>query len=450
MEYCHNCKNKIADYICDICRRYYCDECDQYIHSFSYKNKHIRKKIEDTQDQYNDYLSPRKLYSTDNQGFYVYTGNINKPYSSFYKNKYSPDKQEDFMNQNSKTMKDLHKSLSPNRFGVPRATYNLENNDDNFDYYEKKLSFSPRQLSSCDSSDTNQSLKKNKSFNSNIARCNLNSFCDKMKLMKKISQLNCQLSNARCDIDQKIDSLHDHMHNFEEANKKSMIELNNKNINEINVISNQKDILIKHLKDLMNDQDEEIQKLLKRKSRLEHEINENKFLIDKYNKEKNGYLREKENNKNLYEEKKNMLIQRHECQIQKIRNDYDKELEKLANKYSQSKCEYMDEIQKENDIIDDYKIKGQKQVEALNHDINELQNENDIINKEQENILNSNKTLKQSIEDFNGQYEQMNLKYKNSQDETNEVFKNYLQIKTLMEKRKKENEKLHNLKYGRF
>lgn len=68
-----------------------------------------------------------------------------------------------------------------------------------------------------------------------------------------------------------------------------MIELNYKNINEINIISSQKDTLIKHLRDVMNDQEETIQKLLKKKSKLEEEINENKFLIDKYNRKRELY-----------------------------------------------------------------------------------------------------------------------------------------------------------------
>ena len=70
--------------------------------------------------------------------------------------------------------------------------------------------------------------------------------------MKKISQLNCELSNIRSDIDQKIDILHDHLHLLNEANKKEMNKLNSKNLNEINMISSQKDTLLKHLKDVIN------------------------------------------------------------------------------------------------------------------------------------------------------------------------------------------------------
>ena len=40
-----------------------------------------------------------------------------------------------------------------------------------------------------------------------------------------------------------------------------MNKLNYKNINEINMISSQKDTLLKHLRDVINDQNEVIQKL---------------------------------------------------------------------------------------------------------------------------------------------------------------------------------------------
>ena len=268
--------------------------------------------------------------------------------------------------------------------------------------------------------------------------------------MKKISQLNCELSNARSDIDQKLDILHDHLHNYNEENKKEIAELNYKNINEINIISSQKDTLIKHLKDVMNDQEETIQKLLKKKSKLEEKINENKYLIEKYTKEKNDYIKEKENNEILYNEKKNMLLQRHECEMQKIRNDYDNELSRLSNNYKQTRNEYLDEIQKGNEKIEEFKLKGQKEIELLSSDIEGLQNENNRKNKEQENIINRNRELKQTLNEFTGRFDETNLKHKNSKDQRDSIMKSYNDAMNEVKRRKKENTKLHDLKYGRF
>ena len=332
-------------------------------------------------------------------------------------------------------------------------TYNLDSNEDynNYNLNNNKLSLSPAQLSASDSlNDTNHSFKRTKSFNSTKARNNLISFDEKIRLMKKISQLNCELSNARSDIDQKLDILHDHLHNYNEANKKELIELNYKNINEINIISSQKDTLIKHLKDVINDQEETIQKLLKKKKKIEDDINENKYLIEKYTAEKNNYIKEKETNEILYNEKKNMLEQRHESEMQKIRNDYDTEFERLSKKYKQTKSEYLNEIKKGNDIIEDFKLKGQKEIELLSSDVDNLQNVNNIKNKEQENIINNNRDLKKNLDDFHGKYDEINMKYKNSNDERERILKSFEEAQNLVKKRKKENTKLHDLKYGRF
>ena len=482
MEICHNCKNKKADYNCDICKRSYCKQCDIYIHSFSSKKNHIRRRLFYSTAPIKEYESSKtNRYTTDENGFYVYTGNTNRNYSSLYKNNKNPL----FENENRKytsppkTQKNpnFYENLSPSQDQKPKPieinkynqyfspnlnklpnenikmTYNLDSNEEynNYNLNNNKLSLSPGQLSASDSlNDTNHSFKRTKSFNSTKARNNLISFDEKIRLMKKISQLNCELSNARSDIDQKLDILHDHLHNYNEANKKELIELNYKNINEINIISSQKDTLIKHLKDVINDQEETIQKLLKKKQKIEDDINENKYLIEKYTAEKNNYIKEKETNEILYNEKKNMLEQRHESEMQKIRNDYDTEFERLSKKYKQTKSEYLNEIKKGNEIIEDFKLKGQKEIELLSSDVDNLQNVNNIKNKEQENIINNNRDLKKNLDDFHGKYDEINMKYKNSNYESERILKSFEDAQNLVKKRKKENTKLHDLKYGRF
>ena len=473
MEICHKCKDKQSEYNCDICKGSYCKECDLFIHSFSSKKNHYRNKILYSKPSNKAYDTSRKKYTTDENGFYVYTGNSNSNYSTLYKTnrnplleKYNKEYSSPKISKSKNFYENLSKNeniiLSPNINNAPQATYNLESNDEynmnnindlnNInDVKENKLSLSPMQLSAADSlNDTNQSLKRTKSFNSYLARNNLNSFDEKLRLMKKISQLNCELSNARSNIDQKLDILHDHLHNYNEANKKEMIELNYKNINEINIISSQKDTLIKHLKDVMNDQEETIQKLLKKKQKIEDEINENKFLIEKYIGEKKNYIKEKENNEILYNEKKKIIEQRHEAEMEKIRNDYDKEMERLNKKYSQTKTEYLNEIKKGNEIIEEFKLKGQKEIELLSNNIEDLQNINNIKNKEQEDIINKNKNLKKNLDDFHGKYDETNMKYRNNKDERDRIMKAYTDAQNEVKRRKKENTKLHDLKYGRF
>ena len=145
-----------------------------------------------------------------------------------------------------------------------------------------------------------------------------------------------------------------------------------------------------------------------------------------------------------------MLEQRHECEMQKIRNDYDNELARLSNNYEQTRNEYIEEIQRGNDKIEEFKMKGQKEVELLSTDIEALQNENDRRNKEQENIINRNKDLKKSLNDCTGKFDEINMNYKNEKDERERIMKCYEDAMNEIKRRKKENTKLHDLKYGRF
>ena len=457
MDICHNCRKKQAKYNCEICRRVYCEPCDLYIHSFPSKLKHDRTKISDPYSC-NKYPTARNNYTTDKNGFYVYTGNANRNYSSMYDNNRNPPFErckEAYESPIHSQENDYYSNLSPksnrlNNVLSPIKTYNLESNDDNNCLYNK-LSLSPSPLSATDTlNETNHSIKRNKSFNSPIGSNNLQCLDDKIRLMKKISQLNCELSNARSNIDQKIDVLHDHINCINDLNKKEMIELNYKNINEINIIQSQKDTLIKHLKAVMNDQEETIQKLLKKKQNLEKEISDNKFMIEKYTNEKENYIKEKENNEVLYNEKKNMMIRRHESEIGKIKNDYDTELQRLMTKYGQTKNEYINEIKKGTEIVDDFKSKAQQQVEMLSNEVEKLQNEYDMKNKEQEDYIDKNKKLKKSLDDFNSKYDEMNMKYKNNKDEREKMRQSFHDFRKELQIRKKENTKLHDLKYGRF
>jgi len=459
MEVCHNCKNKSAEYKCDICRRTYCQQCDLYIHSFSSKNYHSRTNLFSKSSPVQNFENSKNKYTTDKNGFYVYTGNSNLNYS-FYKNKKNPlfeeTKEEiDLQNKNNyKINKDNYefdsdnkKSLSPEKLNYIKKTYNLDSDDEN----NNKIPISVNPLSDMDTlNESSSNLKKNKSFNSCMAKNNLLQVDEKLRLIKKISQLNCELSNTRSDIDQKIDILHDHLHLFHEANKKEMNKLNYKNINEINMISSQKDTLLKHLRDVINDQNEVIEKLTAKKKKLQDSIDENKFLIEKYSTEKNNYLKEKENSEKIYKTKKEMLEERHEIEMQKIRKDYDTELDRLNEKYRNNKIEYLNEIKKGNEMIEDFKLQGQKQIEVLSKDINILQNQNDIKNKEVNDMITNNKTLKESLDNYNGRFDDANEKLRENQEQKEMMKKIYDETFNELMKRKKENEKLHGLMYGKF
>ena len=140
----------------------------------------------------------------------------------------------------------------------------------------------------------------------------------------------------------------------------------------------------------------------------------------------------------------------HNFELQNLKNDYNNELERLLNIYNQSKLEYLNEIKKGNEIIEDYKLKGTKEIELINDSIDNLQNKNNIKCKEQEDIINNNIKLEQSLNDINLIYEETYNKYKINKDTRERIKKNFNEAQKEVKTRRKENTKLHDLKYGRF
>ena len=145
-----------------------------------------------------------------------------------------------------------------------------------------------------------------------------------------------------------------------------------------------------------------------------------------------------------------MLEERHEIEMQKIRKDYDTELDRLNEKYRNNKIEYLNEIKKGNEMIEDFKLQGQKQIEVLSKDINILQNQNDIKNKEVNDMITNNKTLKESLDNYNGRFDDANEKLRENQEQKEMMKKIYDETFNELMKRKKEHEKLHGLMYGKF
>jgi hypothetical protein len=65
-------------------------------------------------------------------------------------------------------------------------------------------------------------------------------------------------------------------------------------------------------------------------------------------------------------------------------------------------------------------------------------------------LIKSNKTLKEDLDNYNGKFDETNEKYRNNKEQKEMLKKIYDESKNEMMKRKKENEKLHGLMYGRF
>ena len=65
-------------------------------------------------------------------------------------------------------------------------------------------------------------------------------------------------------------------------------------------------------------------------------------------------------------------------------------------------------------------------------------------------MITNNKTLKESLDNYNGRFDDANEKLRENQEQKEMMKKIYDETLNELMKRKKENEKLHGLMYGRF
>ncbi len=58
--------------------------------------------------------------------------------------------------------------------------------------------------------------------------------------------------------------------------------------------------------------------------------------------------------------------------------------------------------------------------------------------------------MRKNLDNCHGRYDEINMKYKNSKDEREKIIRTFTDAENEIKRRKKENTKLHDLKYGRF
>ena len=110
----------------------------------------------------------------------------------------------------------------------------------------------------------------------------------------------------------------------------------------------------------------------------------------------------------------------------------------------------INEIKKGKEIIEEYKSKGKKEIEIIKDNIENLQKENNIKCKEKEDLINNNDKLEQSLNNLKEIYDETYKKYLINKNKREKIKKSFGGVQKEVKTRRKENTKLHDLKYGRF
>ena len=430
MEFCHKCKLREACYYCPICRRNYCDTCDLDIHSISAKSRHIRQKI------YNNYSKTTNYFYNPNKEINreIYTGNNKLNYN--YKSVQEQQKQ----NESPK----FYRIYPSNQFNnLKKENQNLEENA-----YFKSIQLSPNQDQNLD--DTNQSIKRTKSFTFISDGCNKINFDEKMNLINKINKLNNELHITRSNIGKRINILNSHINNIDVTNGNTIKLLNNNNKQEIEKIINQKNLQINYLTELVKDQDIEINKLENKKNLLEKEIKENQLITGKYENEKSNEINEMDKIDEFYQEKIKTLTELFDEEKKHLINDYKLQFEDILLNSDENIKQLNKTLNDKKEELENCGNIIESELSELKLLINELEKQDDLLKNEQIDIIKQNEKIKEELEKQknNCDFEQTRAKVVRFKLDKNS--KKAEDAKLKYEENRKRNQMIHRQVYGNF
>lgn len=295
MEPCRRCRQAPAVYDCPICRCSFCSECDFYVHSFTSKKMHERHPKQ---------ASPTLVTSTDNKY------NLTYSYPSLLNTNSSTFRNTNFTSQQQIQMEDP----IPKPYQSPK----IEKEPNILIYSQSPINSNPLSYKNEDLYD--------KDTHSDMANM--------------ISSLGNKINDTRDDLDQKIDHLHQHFHIMDEKQKTEIIELNYKNLKEINTISEDKDEQIDRLEKIIQDQVNLINELIKNKEKLEQKFQDNNQEINNLFTNKENLLKENKQIENDSIAEIEKLNSKNKEEIDTIKSEYESILETEKTKYDTQGQQY--------------------------------------------------------------------------------------------------------------
>ena len=269
-------------------------------------------------------------------------------------------------------------------------------------------------------------------------------------IINKINKLSTDLFDTQINLRNKIDGLHEHLCLAERKTKDEMIEMNSKNLNEISVISGEKEGMIKQLKCIIADQRELINKLKERNQELEIELIETKKLKEQYAEDKLALRNDKVTQEDFYNKKINELNKMHQEDKQKIMAQYEMQIEKINDNYRQNKEKMMDMIKERESQLNSLITNTKSEREEFNGMISKLKSENEAQNASNSDLNKFNEELQSTIAGLNEQLEIVKGKFEETNKDNGDLMEKLNMLKRQNKEFKRTNTQLHNVVYGRF
>ena len=352
MALCQRCYKSPPIYDCSTCKGYFCLSCDEYIHSFPSKQSHIRRM-----------LDIATAINTEKEEEKEKESNID------LKN----DAKIDVIKE---TLPIYDSNIGKN---------NLQFNTENLKY--EKGPFIDL--------DDNHLIR-----NTNIGN--------------KLEELTNNLQNTKINLSERLDVLDEHIHKIDEINKNELINMNSKNLKEINDLTIEKDAEIKQLQLIIEKQREKIKELKTQNKILEDDLFNSIKIKSQSIKERDDALVEKKNHENFFIKDLDEMILAQEEEKKKLVNGYEDKFIKTNSEYHDEKEKLLNELKNIQENFENLKIEHEKNIEKLNNNKIRLDMENKKRDMENQQLKQEAETLKDTLRRTKTQIEEMEKEMKDN------------------------------------
>ena len=352
MALCQRCYKSPPIYDCSTCKGYFCLSCDEYIHSFPSKQSHIRRML------------------------------------------------------------DIATAINTEKEEEKEKESNIDlKNDAKIDVIKETLPIYDSNIG-----------KNNLQFNTENLKYEKGPFIDlddnhligNTNIGNKLEELTNNLQNTKINLSERLDVLDEHIHKIDEINKNELINMNSKNLKEINDLTIEKDAEIKQLQLIIEKQREKNKELKTQNKILEDDLFNSIKIKSQSIKERDDALVEKKNHENFFIKDLDEMILAQEEEKKKLVNGYEDKFIKTNSEYHDEKEKLLNELKNIQENFENLKIEHEKNIEKLNNNKIRLDMENKKRDMENQQLKQEAETLKDTLRRTKTQIEEMEKEMKDN------------------------------------
>jgi chromosome segregation ATPase len=230
----------------------------------------------------------------------------------------------------------------------------------------------------------------------------------------KIEELSSNLEKTKINLSERIDVLDEHIHKIDEKNRNDIININSRNLKEINDITYEKDEEIKQLQFIIEKQKDKIKELKDGNKILENELINSIKLKNQSIKERDEALNEKKIQEKFFVKDIDGMILSQEDEKKKLVNGYEDKFIKTNSEYHDEKDKLLTELKNIQENFENIKIEHEKNIQKLNDNKVRLDDDNKRRDIENQQLKKEAESLKDNLVRTKTKIEEMEEEMKNN------------------------------------